>query len=76
MLETWLSELASKKVVFEQPKEAMREGCRLSAPVNPVHALQLRSQVHRLGSGCRRNSDPFPGRLTSPNRVGTTSRHR
>ena len=28
-----VSELASKKVVFEQPKEATREGCRLSAPV-------------------------------------------
>ena len=27
-----VSELASKKVVFEQPKEATREGCRLSAP--------------------------------------------
>ena len=29
-----VSELASKKVVFEQPKEATREGCRLSAPVS------------------------------------------
>ena len=28
-----VSELASKKVVFEQPKEATREGCRLCAPV-------------------------------------------
>jgi hypothetical protein len=28
-----VSELASKKVVFEQLKEATREGCRLSAPV-------------------------------------------
>ena len=29
-----VSELASKKVVFEQAKEATREGCRLSAPVS------------------------------------------
>ena len=29
-----VSELVSKKVVFEQPKEATREGCRLSAPVS------------------------------------------
>jgi hypothetical protein len=29
-----VSELASKKVVFEQPKEATRESCRLSAPVS------------------------------------------
>src|SRR5690242_14011802 len=29
-----VSELASKKVVFEQPKETTREGCRLSAPVS------------------------------------------
>ena len=29
-----VSELTSKKVVFDQPKEAMREGCRLSAPVS------------------------------------------
>ena len=29
-----VSELASKKVVFEQPNEATREGCRLSAPVS------------------------------------------
>ena len=29
-----VSELASKKVVFEQPKEATREGCRLSAPIS------------------------------------------
>ena len=29
-----VAELASKKVVFEQPKEATREGCRLSAPVS------------------------------------------
>jgi hypothetical protein len=29
-----VSELSSKKVVFEQPKEATREGCRLSAPVS------------------------------------------
>jgi hypothetical protein len=31
-----VSELASKKVVFEQPKEATREGCRLSAPVTLI----------------------------------------
>ena len=29
-----VSELASKKVVFDQPKEVTREGCRLSAPVS------------------------------------------
>jgi hypothetical protein len=29
-----VSELTSKKVVFDQPKEATREGCRLSAPVS------------------------------------------
>ena len=31
-----VSELASKKVVFEQPKEVTREGCRLSAPVTLI----------------------------------------
>ena len=31
-----VSELALKKVVFEQPKEATREGCRLSAPVTLI----------------------------------------
>ena len=31
-----VSELAAKKVVFEQPKEATREGCRLSAPVSLI----------------------------------------
>ena len=31
-----VSELASKKVVFEQPKQATREGCHLSAPVNLI----------------------------------------
>ena len=31
-----VSELASKKVVFEQPKEATREGCGLSAPVTLI----------------------------------------
>jgi hypothetical protein len=29
-----VSELASKKVIFEQLQEATREGCRLSAPVS------------------------------------------
>jgi hypothetical protein len=32
--ERCVSELTSKKVVFEQAKEATREGCRLSAPVS------------------------------------------
>jgi hypothetical protein len=40
-----VSELASKKVVFEQPKEAAREGCRLSAPVSLTSVRTLFGDV-------------------------------
>jgi hypothetical protein len=40
-----VSELASKKVVFEQPKEATREGCRLSAPVSLTSVRTLFGDV-------------------------------
>ena len=40
-----VSELASKKVVFEQPKEAMREGCHLSAPVSLTRVPTLFGDV-------------------------------
>ena len=40
-----VSELSSKKVVFEQPKEATREGCRLSAPVSLTRVPTLFGDV-------------------------------
>ena len=40
-----VSELASKKVVFEQPIEATREGCHLSAPVSLTRVPTLFGDV-------------------------------
>ncbi|HEY1782580.1 MAG TPA: extensin family protein [Roseiarcus sp.] len=40
-----VSELASRKVVFEQLKEATREGCRLSAPVSLTSVATLFGDV-------------------------------
>lgn len=40
-----VAELASKKIVFEQPKEETQQGCRLSAPVTLVRVPTLFGDV-------------------------------